>query len=242
MKKSRAITPLFVIAAAYDGILGLAFLIAAPALFEWAGVTPPNHFGYVHFPAALLIIFALMFAEKHNVGRKEAAWSMYESFAALLGAESIESKYIAIVMSSPLGRLFRIALLFLVLIVTATYTANLAAFLSAPTTVLHGPAPDGGGGGARLGPRPGPGRGPPIHAMRDRASRYDRPRGRESADLDGLGAALGPESLVARLGEELLGGLLRVVAPALVLEEHRAVATRRDGADRLTPEIVCPPR
>ena len=80
-----------------------------------------------------------MFAEKHNVGRKEAAWSMYESFAALLGAESIESKYIAIVMSSPLGRLFRIALLFLVLIVTATYTANLAAFLTAPTTVLHGP-------------------------------------------------------------------------------------------------------
>ena len=85
------------------------------------------------------VIFALMFAEKHNVGRKEAAWSMYESFAALLGAESIESKYISIVMSSPLGRLFRIALLFLVLIVTATYTANLAAFLTAPTTVLHGP-------------------------------------------------------------------------------------------------------
>ncbi len=61
MKNNRAITSLFIVAAAYDGILGVAFLVAAPALFEWAGVTPPNHFGYVHFPAALLIIFALMF-------------------------------------------------------------------------------------------------------------------------------------------------------------------------------------
>jgi len=61
VRKKPAITLLFWISAAYDGILGLAFLIAAPALFEWAGVTPPNHFGYVHFPAALLIIFALMF-------------------------------------------------------------------------------------------------------------------------------------------------------------------------------------
>jgi len=49
------------VAALYDGILGIAFLIAAPALFEWLGVTPPNHFGYVHFPAALLIVFALLF-------------------------------------------------------------------------------------------------------------------------------------------------------------------------------------
>lgn len=57
----RAIPILFRVAALYDGILGIAFLVAAPALFEWVGVTPPNHFGYVHFPAALLIVFALMF-------------------------------------------------------------------------------------------------------------------------------------------------------------------------------------
>ena len=61
MKKNRAITLLFGVAAAYDAILGVGFLIAAPALFEWVGVTPPNHFGYVHFPAALLLVFALMF-------------------------------------------------------------------------------------------------------------------------------------------------------------------------------------
>jgi len=57
----RPIRVLFLVAALYDGILGIAFLIAAPGLFEWVGITPPNHFGYVHFPAALLIVFALMF-------------------------------------------------------------------------------------------------------------------------------------------------------------------------------------
>jgi hypothetical protein len=30
-------------------------------LFQWFGVTPPNHPGYVQFPAALLIVFAVMF-------------------------------------------------------------------------------------------------------------------------------------------------------------------------------------
>ena len=60
MKKS-AIVILFIIAALYDGLLGIAFLSSADALFQWFQVTPPNHFGYVHFPAALLIVFALMF-------------------------------------------------------------------------------------------------------------------------------------------------------------------------------------
>ena len=40
---------------------GLAFLFAAPAVFAWFEITPPNHFGYVHFPAALLIVFAVLF-------------------------------------------------------------------------------------------------------------------------------------------------------------------------------------
>ncbi len=61
MKRPRTVSVLFYLAALYDGVLGAAFLIAAPALFEWVGVTPPNHFGYIHFPAALLIVFALLF-------------------------------------------------------------------------------------------------------------------------------------------------------------------------------------
>ena len=61
MKRLRAVSVLFYLAALYDGVLGVAFLVAAPALFDWVGVTPPNHFGYIHFPAALLIVFALLF-------------------------------------------------------------------------------------------------------------------------------------------------------------------------------------
>jgi hypothetical protein len=89
------------------------------------------------------VIVALMFAEERSmhkeVRKEEILWSVYESFAALLNHESIESRYISIVMASPLGRVFRLALLFLVLIVTATYTANLAAFLTAPNVVELGP-------------------------------------------------------------------------------------------------------
>ena len=61
MKNKLAIPLLFFVAAFYDGILGLAFLFAPTAVFQWFNVTPPNHPGYVQFPAALLIIFALMF-------------------------------------------------------------------------------------------------------------------------------------------------------------------------------------
>ena len=61
MKTRRAITALFIVAAIYDGLLGAAFLFGSGALFQWFGVAPPNHLGYVQFPAALLIVFAIMF-------------------------------------------------------------------------------------------------------------------------------------------------------------------------------------
>ena len=54
--------PLFWVAAIYDGLLGLAFLFFWRQVFEWFGVTPVNHPGYVQFPALLLLTFALMFA------------------------------------------------------------------------------------------------------------------------------------------------------------------------------------
>ncbi len=62
MKTKRAIRWLFSIAAMYDGLFGVAFLLFSGALFEWFGVISPNHPGYVQFPAALLVIFAIMFA------------------------------------------------------------------------------------------------------------------------------------------------------------------------------------
>lgn len=53
--------PFFVIAALYDGLLGLAFLFFHMAIFAHYGVEPPNHPAYVQFPALLLLIFAAMF-------------------------------------------------------------------------------------------------------------------------------------------------------------------------------------
>jgi hypothetical protein len=58
---TRPITTLFLVAAAYDGLLGLVFLVAPGAVFRGTGVPEPNHLAYVQFPAALLLIFAAMF-------------------------------------------------------------------------------------------------------------------------------------------------------------------------------------
>lgn len=63
MKSLLSIRILYVLAAAYDGLLGLAFLLAAPRVFAWVGITPPNHWGYIHFAAGTLVIFALMFGQ-----------------------------------------------------------------------------------------------------------------------------------------------------------------------------------
>ena len=61
MSAKQGISSLFIVAAIYDGVLGGAFLFASGNLFDWFGVTPPNHQGYVQFSAALLIVFAAMF-------------------------------------------------------------------------------------------------------------------------------------------------------------------------------------
>jgi hypothetical protein len=54
---------LFGLAAVYDAVLGIVFLFhfAAAWVYQACGVTPPNHWGYVQFPAALLLVFAVMF-------------------------------------------------------------------------------------------------------------------------------------------------------------------------------------
>ena len=61
MNTKRAIQILFAISALYDGLLGGFFLFASDAVFKCYKVTPPNHPGYVQFPAALLIVFGIMF-------------------------------------------------------------------------------------------------------------------------------------------------------------------------------------
>ncbi len=61
MKNIMVVRGLLALMALYDGLLGIAFLFAGPKLFDALEVTPPNHWGYVQFSAAILLIFALMF-------------------------------------------------------------------------------------------------------------------------------------------------------------------------------------
>ncbi|CAE8595644.1 unnamed protein product [Polarella glacialis] len=59
---------------------------------------------------------------------------LYYSAAAMLGGDDYDEYH-----NLPLGRLYRLGLLFLVLVSGATYTANLAAFLTKPNFEVHGP-------------------------------------------------------------------------------------------------------
>ena len=59
--KREWIRPFFMLAAAYDLVLGLVFLIAYPAVYARFGVTLPNHPGYVQFAAAVVAIFGIGF-------------------------------------------------------------------------------------------------------------------------------------------------------------------------------------
>jgi|ERR1035441_4548562 hypothetical protein len=64
---------LFIVSGVYDALLGVAFLLFGAEVFRLAGVTPPNHMGYVHFPALLLILFGVMFLRiaRDPHGRRE---------------------------------------------------------------------------------------------------------------------------------------------------------------------------
>lgn len=54
---------IFWIGGFYDLVLGLAFLFAGPRIFAAAGVEPPNHWAYLHFPALLLLVFGALFLQ-----------------------------------------------------------------------------------------------------------------------------------------------------------------------------------
>ncbi len=51
----------YVLAALYDAVIGLAFLLFPAAIYAMYAVEPPNHMAYVQFPALMLIIFGAMF-------------------------------------------------------------------------------------------------------------------------------------------------------------------------------------
>jgi hypothetical protein len=73
MNKTSAVSLVFWVAAAYDGVLGVLFLLSPSWAFERFAVTPPNHFGYVQFPALLLVVFAIMLVQvaRDPAGRRD---------------------------------------------------------------------------------------------------------------------------------------------------------------------------
>jgi hypothetical protein len=57
----RWIRVLFIVAGLYDFLLGSAFWLFGLEIFQFFGVTQPNHIGYIQFPSILLVIFGVMF-------------------------------------------------------------------------------------------------------------------------------------------------------------------------------------
>ncbi len=86
-----AIRGLFAVAALYDGGLGLLFLLGGGAIYTRYGITPPNHWGYVQFPALLLIVFGLMFAA--------VAWKPRENRNLIPYGVLLKASYCGVVFS-----------------------------------------------------------------------------------------------------------------------------------------------
>ena len=57
------IKTIFYIAAIYDGFFGVMGILSPNFAFDLFEVEPPNHPGYVQFPAILLLIFGAMFLQ-----------------------------------------------------------------------------------------------------------------------------------------------------------------------------------
>jgi hypothetical protein len=81
MRKPVWIGWLFYLGFLYDAFLGAAFLVAGDRVFAWYGVPPPNHPGYLQFPAMLLVVFALLYLA---VARNPTANRNLIPFGALL--------------------------------------------------------------------------------------------------------------------------------------------------------------
>lgn len=58
---SKWIRPLFVVAGAYDLVLGVGFALGFRALYARFGIALPNHDAYVQLPGALIAIFGIGF-------------------------------------------------------------------------------------------------------------------------------------------------------------------------------------
>lgn len=67
MSTTKIVSLLFYIAAGYDFLVGAVFLFVGPMLFNVLKDIPPNHWGYIQFPALTMMIFGVMF---YQIGQK----------------------------------------------------------------------------------------------------------------------------------------------------------------------------
>ncbi|MDH5344382.1 MAG: hypothetical protein OEW59_01370 [Gammaproteobacteria bacterium] len=58
---TKVIKSIYYVAALYDGLFGVMGIFSPFMAFEMFEVPPPNHVGYIQFPAILLLIFGAMF-------------------------------------------------------------------------------------------------------------------------------------------------------------------------------------
>jgi len=136
--KRLGLLVLFVVAALYDGILGLAFLWDPNAVFAWGQVTPPNHLGYVQFPGALLIIFALMFLAVAIRPRENRTLIAYGVLLKLAYCGIAISYWVTSGIPSMFKPFAVIDLVFLVLFVVAYRALGEKAAVSPPAGVAAG--------------------------------------------------------------------------------------------------------
>ena len=57
----KLIKGVFAASALYDGLVSIVLLFMGPAMFDYFGVERPNHMGYLHFPALLIILFSVLY-------------------------------------------------------------------------------------------------------------------------------------------------------------------------------------
>lgn len=72
----KIIAPLFIAAALYDGLLGLAGIAAPAWVYAQLNMPLPEHLGYVQLPALLMIVLAFAFIAiaRDPRGNKNLIW------------------------------------------------------------------------------------------------------------------------------------------------------------------------
>ena len=83
--KPEWVRPFFVIAAMYDFILGVVFLLAWRMFYERFHIEPPNHPAYIEFAAAVVTTFGIGFWFVARVIPLHYLYHLYNGFSFAVG-------------------------------------------------------------------------------------------------------------------------------------------------------------